>query len=104
VWVLMAQTVRVRTSVPCDAIEGFRELPLCCPNSLWEAKTRSSWQTEYAVYKTMPRIGLEVLGDLIDACKQSDTISNRLKLDTWNAQADGLEMLLTLSSAMVQSL
>ena len=100
-WFLIAQTVRIKTGVSCDVINGFRALPLSSPKSLWEARTRSAWQSEYEVYKSMPRIGLDVLGDLIDACKQSDVGSNMLKLNTWNASTDNLGILLSLSAAMV---
>ncbi|KAH8596289.1 hypothetical protein B0O99DRAFT_620021 [Bisporella sp. PMI_857] len=101
VWFLIAQMVRVKTGVPCDIINGFRALPLCSPKSCWEAKTRSVWQSEYDVYKSMPRMDLDVFGDLIDACKQSDVSHNIMKLDTWNAKADNLGMMLSLSAAMV---
>jgi hypothetical protein len=49
----------------------------------------------------MPRMELDVFGDLIDACKQSDVGSNTLKLDAWNAKADNLGLLLSLSAAVI---
>jgi hypothetical protein len=70
--------VHIKIGVPCDTFKGFREIPLPAPNSLWGARTRSEWQSEYELYKTMPRMGLELFGDLIDACRQSSIGSNRL--------------------------
>jgi hypothetical protein len=93
--------VHIKIGVPCDTFEGFRDIPLPAPSSLWGARTRSAWQAEYELYKTMPRMGLELFGDLIDACRQSDTGSNRLKLDAWNATVDSLGILLNLGAAMV---
>ncbi|EED19840.1 conserved hypothetical protein [Talaromyces stipitatus ATCC 10500] len=101
VWFLIAQTIHIKTGVSCETISGFQDLPLCSPKSLWEAKTRSAWQAEYEMYQSMPRNGPDVFGDLIDACKQSDTGSGRLKLDTWNANADNLGIILSMSAAMM---
>jgi len=101
VWLLITQTVRLKTGDPCDDTDDFRALPLCSPKSLWEAKTRSAWQSEYDVYQSSQRMGMNVVGDLIDACKQSDMGSNRLKMDAWNANADNLGILLGLSAAMI---
>jgi hypothetical protein len=93
--------VDIKIGVPCDRFEGFRKISLPAPKSLWEARTRSRWQSEYEVYRTMPRMGLDLFGDLIDACKQSDVGLNQLKLDAWNATADNLGVLLNLGAAMV---
>jgi hypothetical protein len=49
----------------------------------------------------MSRNGLDVFGDLIQACKQSDTVPARLKLDTWNANTDNLGIALSLSATMM---
>lgn len=100
-WFLIAQTIHISTGVSCDTISGFQELPLCSPKSLWEARTRSTWQTEYGVYQSMSRNGLDVFGDLIQACKQSDTGSARVEMDTWNANADNLGIILSLSATMM---
>jgi hypothetical protein len=103
VWFLIAQTVRIKTGAPCEAIDDFRALPLSSPKSLWEARTRSAWQSEFDVYKSTQRTDLAVFGDLIDAYKQSDTALNKLRLDTWNANADNLGNLLSLSATMIQN-
>lgn len=57
------------------------------------------WDSEYKVYKSMPRTSLNVLGDLVDACRQSDVGSNKLKLDLWNAETDNLGNWLSLVAA-----
>ncbi|KAH7068214.1 hypothetical protein BKA63DRAFT_521352 [Paraphoma chrysanthemicola] len=101
VWLLIAHMVHIKIGVPCDTFEGFREIPLPAPNSLWGARTRLGWHSEYELYKTMPRMGLELFGDLIDASRQSGVGSNRVKLDAWNATVDSLGILLNLGAAMV---
>ncbi len=101
VWILIAQMVHIKTGVLCETIAGFRDVPLCAPKSLWEAKTRSAWQLEYEMYNSMPRMGLETLGDLVDVCRQSDVGANRLRLDAWTAKADYLGIMLSLGAAIL---
>ena len=81
-WYLIAQIVYIQTGVPCETLVTFRALPLSCPSLLWEARTRSAWQVEFEVYNSMPRMDLDVFGDLVDACKQRDMGLNRRKMDS----------------------
>ena len=101
VWLLMTQMVHIKIGVPCDNFEGFRDIPLPAPKPLWEARTQSQWRSEYEVYKTMPRMGLEVLGDLVDASKQKSTSTDKRRLDSWSATMDNLGMLLQLGVTMI---
>ncbi|TVY33874.1 hypothetical protein LSUB1_G005142 [Lachnellula subtilissima] len=101
VWVLIAQIVSIKIGVSCHICDNYREIPLPSPKGLWEARTRSCWQTENEVYKTMPRGGLESFGDLIDACKHSGIKPNKLKLNAWNTTVDNLGMLLGLGAAIL---
>ncbi|TVY83748.1 hypothetical protein LSUE1_G001156, partial [Lachnellula suecica] len=105
VWFMIAHMVQIKTGVHCDVhvSSAFRSFPLSSPKSLWEAKTRSAWQAEYDEYTSMQRMDLDVLGDLIDAHRQSDVRANRRKLDTWNSQSDNLGILVTLGVAMIQN-
>jgi hypothetical protein len=48
----------------------------------------------------MPPIKMAVLGDIINACKHSDTVSN-LRLNTWNAKADNFGIMLNLGGPMI---
>lgn len=100
-WLLITQMVHIKIGVPCDSFASFRDVPLSSPKMLWEAKTRSEWEKEYEVYKAMPRMGLDVFGDLYDACKQSDAGSNQLKLHAWNATVDTLGGLLHLGAEIM---
>lgn len=97
VWLLIAQSFRIKTGVPCAVINGYRSLPLTSPKGLWEARTRATWQSEYEIYKAMPRTGLENLGDLVDACRGH----NAAQWDVWNATADSFSMLLRLGAEMM---
>lgn len=96
-WLLVAQSFRIKTGVPCAVINGYRSLPLTSPKALWEARTRATWQMEYDIYKTMPRAGLENFGDLVDACRER----NATQLDVWNATADSFSTLLRLGAEMM---
>jgi hypothetical protein len=101
VWLLIAQMVYIKIGVICDTCESYRQIPLPSPKGLWDARTRSSWQSENEVYKAMPRVGMESFGDLIDACKHSDSRSNKLKLDAWNTTVDNLGILLSLGASIL---
>ncbi|KAK9777567.1 hypothetical protein AB5N19_11504 [Seiridium cardinale] len=95
------QMFYIKIGVPCDTFEGFRDIPLPSPKSLWEARTQLGRDSEYEFYKTMPRIDLDRFGDLIDACRQGQSSSVKLKLDAWNIVADSLGFLLNLGLAII---
>lgn len=93
--------VHIKIGVPCDTFTSFRDIPLSSPKSLWDARTRSAWESEYEVYKTMPRMGLDDFGDLYDACKGGEVAMNKTKLHTWNATVDNLGILLSLGAEIM---
>jgi hypothetical protein len=84
----------------CDATNSYRNLPLPGPKSLWEASTRSAWETEYEASRFQTS-GLVTLGDLIDLQQSDYTPSNARRLDTWNAGVDSSGSLLNLVGTMV---
>ena len=100
-WLLVTQVVYIKIGVACDSFEEFREIPLPAPRSLWEARIHAEWQSEFDVYKNMPRMGMETVGNLISASGQSDTSMDKLRLDIWNASIDNLGLLLNLSVAIM---
>lgn len=101
IWFLLDRIVSVSTGISCGASQSFRDLPLPCTKTLWEARTYSSWETEYVtVYSnTTPR--LHRFGDIIDANKGLEDPFNLHLIDTWNAGIDDLGGLLNLALAMV---
>ena len=101
VWLLITQMVHIKIGVPCDSFTSFRDVPLSSPRQLWEVKAREAWEKEYELYSTMPRMGLDVFGDLYDAYKQSGVSSNKLKLQAWNATVDNLGVLLNLGAEII---
>lgn len=93
--------VHIKIGVPRDNFEGFRDIPLPAPKPLWVAKMKSQRRSEYAMYKTMPRMGLEVLRDPIDAMKQEKTDTSKQRLDAWGATMDNLGMFFQLGVTMI---
>ncbi|CAG9984211.1 unnamed protein product [Clonostachys byssicola] len=96
IWLLMTQMIHIKIGVPCDSFPSFRDVPLSSPKSLWEARTRLQWENEYKFYKDSPVGGLDVFGDLYDACKHKHIRENQLKLNSWNSTVDNLGSLLNL--------
>jgi hypothetical protein len=102
VWFLVSRVVCVKTGITCDAIEGFRALPLACAKTLWEASTRDAWVSEYDVYgATTPGVGLDSFGSLIELNKRRNEPAHARRLDVWNAQVDQLGSLLNAAVSMV---
>lgn len=100
VWLLLTYLVQSKIGVRCDSFDGFRDIPVPAPRALWEATTRPVWHAEYEIYKTMPRGGIDTLGDLM-VCKQRDTRPDKLKLDAWNCTVDSLGILLNLAAPIL---
>lgn len=94
--------VHIKIGITCNTFEGFRLIPLPAPNSTWGARTCLVWQSKYGLSRTMPRKSLELFGDVIDACRQSDGGTNTPKLDALNATVDSLGILLNLVAAMAR--
>jgi hypothetical protein len=101
-WFLFGCVVCVRTGNKCgDPAQTYRDILLPSPKSLWEARTRSAWQSEYDAYRILQVGSLVTLGDLIDAQQSRYTLANAQKLDRWNAGVDTLGSLLNLVGTMV---
>ena len=102
VWFLISRVVCVKTGIECDAIKCFRNLPLPCPKTLWDASTREAWVSEYDVYgANTPLAGLDSFGSLIESNKRGTELAHARKLDLWNAQVDRLGSLLNAAVSMV---
>lgn len=101
IWFLLDRIISVSTGIPCGSSQAFRDLPLPCTKTLWEARTYSGWESEYvAVYSnSAPR--LHRFGDLIDANKGVEEPFDLQLIDTWNAGIDNLGGLVNLALAMV---
>jgi len=94
---LICRCISVDSGIPgCDAFESFRDLPLASPKTLWEAKTRADWESEYSSYITGHETGMLTMGVLIEAHQpSSDPVKSQL-LDYWNSRADSLGNLLNI--------
>ncbi len=88
-------------SVPtlCSELEN---IPLPCSKELWEAETKSGWESEYKKYLSS-RSGVRIpkVGDLVHS-NESDVDSLELDmvndLSDWSKAADSISSLLLLCS------
>jgi hypothetical protein len=101
IWFLTDRCVSVRTGIPCDATEGFRDLPLPCPKALWEAQSRDAWASEYGAVYCDKEPRLSRFGDLVDAHSKYGDASAMKMIDKWNAGIDNLGSLLNLAVFLV---
>lgn len=84
----------------CEALEAFDELPLASPKTLWEAKTREDWESEYSAYCAGQENEIRTLGMLTDAHMQSDDPLKLRLLDYWHSRADNLGSLLSIAASI----
>ncbi|KAK4552086.1 hypothetical protein LTR86_010622 [Recurvomyces mirabilis] len=95
VWFLLAKSVFVKTRAGCDATEAPWTLPLPCPRQQWEARTCEAWRDEMGAAQ---HDQLTTFGGLVVAKTQTGHKQNTRALNTWNASADGLGLLLNLAA------
>lgn len=81
-------------------MEWVTDLPLPSPKTLWEAKNRAEWESEYSAHCATHKYGVHTMGMLIDAHKQNHDPAKSLILDYWNSRADNLSSLLNLVASM----
>ncbi|KAK3678417.1 hypothetical protein LTR78_001714 [Recurvomyces mirabilis] len=95
VWFLLAKSVFVKTRAGCDATEAPWTLPLPCPRQQWEARTCEAWSEEMGAAQPDQ---LSTFGGLVVAKTQTGHKQNARALNSWNASADGLGLLLNLAA------
>lgn len=74
-------------------------LPVVSNKTLWEARSTTEWQTEKALYDASdPMTSFE---ELVDAKRRSHQPYYRRKLETWNAGADKMGIMLNIAAELV---
>jgi hypothetical protein len=98
VFFLICRCISISTGIEgCDALYEFTDLPLSCPKTLWEARTRDEWEVEYTAYSATYDSGMHTMGMLIDAHNKSMEDASRSNLlNIWNARTDNLGELLNI--------
>lgn len=76
--------------------EHFREIPLPCNKTEWEAKAEHQWRIEHE-NSAARGLNLRTFGDLVDA-HNDRSLGN---LDVWNAGIDHMGVLLNLAVQLV---
>ncbi|KAH8810575.1 hypothetical protein F5884DRAFT_779666 [Xylogone sp. PMI_703] len=95
-WFLTSRVVSVKAIIDCYALELYADLTLPSPKVLWEASTDPLWQFEYELDSLEKQPRLSTVGELVDAHRRPNNLSDAL-LDTWNAGVDDLGFLLNLA-------
>ncbi|KAE9365144.1 hypothetical protein N431DRAFT_353379, partial [Stipitochalara longipes BDJ] len=101
-WFILGLVFHLRTGVPCFVSDHFREMPLPCTKTEWEAKTESQWRIEHENAMARSKSSyLSTFGDLIDAHRHKVKGPESESLDVWNAGIDHLGVLLNLAVHLV---
>ncbi|KAM0815745.1 putative C6 zinc finger domain containing protein [Seiridium cardinale] len=94
VFFLISRVISIFTGLNCPIVDLYRELPICSTRGPWEAKTDTEWQLELAACAYAKDDGLSTIGHMIDLGKADGEHSHSHMLDSWNATADNLGILL----------
>lgn len=74
-------------------------LPVVSSKTLWEARSTTEWQTEKALYDASdPMTSFE---ELVNAKRRSNQPYYRRKLETWDAGADKMGILLNIAAELM---
>jgi hypothetical protein len=100
-WFLIGCVTCMKGNVPFDTSQSYRVIPLPAPKSLWEASSRTAWESEYAASCKFQSNDLVTLGDLLDAQNSRHLPLAARQLDKWNAGMDNLGTLLNLVNTII---
>lgn len=78
----------------CGFIERYRDLPLCSTKGPWEARTNAQWALEYAECPRIKDADVCTIGHMIELELTDRNLPQAQMLDSWNASADNLGILL----------
>lgn len=74
-------------------------LPVVCNKTLWEARSTTEWRTEKALYDASDPMCS--FAELVKAKRQSNQPYYRRKLETWDAGADKMGVLLNIAAELI---
>ncbi|KAI0158043.1 hypothetical protein GGR52DRAFT_577011 [Hypoxylon sp. FL1284] len=100
-WFLLSRFMDLKFGVICPSITDCRSLPLPSPASLWNARSRSEWESSRNYHRQNSQGSLKTFGDLLDARSSPPGSDLSKQLDRWHASCDKLGQLLTLATVLV---
>ncbi|KAL7900526.1 hypothetical protein HDV64DRAFT_267582 [Trichoderma sp. TUCIM 5745] len=98
VWFLISRIIAVQTGGSSMPEYPMNLLPVVSSKTLWEARSATEWQTEKALYDASdPMSSFE---ELVNAKRRSNQPYYRRKLETWDAGADKMGILLNIAAEL----
>ncbi|KAI0120999.1 hypothetical protein BJ170DRAFT_156515 [Xylariales sp. AK1849] len=94
VFFLLNRVISTFADIDCPTVDQYRDLPLCSTKGPWEAKTSAVWASEYAACAHLKDAGLRTIGHMIELQGANRNEAQAQILDSWNAAADNLGVLL----------
>lgn len=85
-----------------DWIEHHRDLPLCSARTMWEARSRTEWETEKLFHQVSTMsVELSHFGSLIDAHRGVGPRAGDDLLNMWDANTDKLGILMNIAVGLI---
>ncbi|KAI0110565.1 hypothetical protein F4776DRAFT_657148 [Hypoxylon sp. NC0597] len=100
-WFILSRVMDLKFGVLCPSVSNCRTLPLPCPGSLWNARTREGWEAARKVHCQTRTSSLRTFRDLIEARSCPPDSERGRELNRWHANCDKLGLLLTLATTMI---
>ncbi|KAL7925640.1 hypothetical protein ACQKWADRAFT_282592 [Trichoderma austrokoningii] len=99
VWFLISRIIAVQAGGSSILEYPISLLPVISHKTLWEARSTAEWQTEKALYDASdPMSSFE---ELVKAKRRSNEPYYRRKLETWDAGADKMGVLLSIAAELI---
>ncbi|CAM1504925.1 Fc.00g025160.m01.CDS01 [Cosmosporella sp. VM-42] len=99
-WFAINRVFALKTSrAGCSTFNDFLSLPLTSAKTAWEARSLEEWEAETSLCGISYPIA--TFGELVSARKQPGDTVNARKLDTWEAGADKLGMMMNIAVELV---
>lgn len=87
----------MQTGLNCEVAQKFVMIPLPSSKIQWEASSQSAWENSFESNCN----NIWMLGGLLDAQKKVAESSSCELLDSWNARADKLGLLMNLATTLM---
>ncbi|KAL6892168.1 hypothetical protein GGI43DRAFT_425115 [Trichoderma evansii] len=99
VWFLISRILSVQSGGSSMPEYPMSLLPVVSNKTLWEARSITEWETEKTLYDASdPMMSFD---ELVEAKRRSNQAYYRRKLETWDAGADKMGVLLNIAAGLI---
>ncbi|KAL9468428.1 hypothetical protein ACSS6W_010122 [Trichoderma asperelloides] len=99
VWFLISRILSIQSGGSSMAEYPISLLPVVSSKTLWEARSITEWETEKALYDASDP--MTSFDELVNAKRKSNQPYYRRKLETWDAGADKMAIMLNIAAELM---